>query len=98
MKLVVCAKSENGSFIGLPSAAGYTVFSADDAEAVRPGDILASPTWDDEEGLLRKVQNLTTEESVRIQIIDWALKLPDARKLIEQEQKEALTWHPPWPG
>jgi hypothetical protein len=99
MKLVVCAKSPAGSFIGLPSAAGYTVFSSDNKAAVRPGDILASPAWDDEEGDLKTVRNLTTAEEVRVYLIDWSLSLAAARDLISKREDDApLVWHPPWPG
>lgn len=95
MKLVVCAKSETGTFIGLPSAAGYTVFSVDEMDAVQPGDILASPTWDDEEGLARRVKNLTTNEVVKVRIAAWALTFDESRALVGED---GLKWHPPWPG
>lgn len=99
MKLVVCAKSNSGSFIGLPSAAGYTVFSAGEVDAVHPGDILANPSWDDEAGLDLEVKNLTTDETVRVRIVKWAITLDEARDwILARKSPETLVWHPPWPG
>lgn len=95
MKLVVCAKSRNGSFIGLPSAAGYTVFTSAYVDAIHPGDLLANPTWDDEGGTEIKVTNLTKEEKVKITLQKWSLSLNEAREVVGDEE---LTWHPPWPG
>ncbi len=99
MKLIVCAKSENGRFIGLPSATGYAVFSSAQADAIQPGDILANPTWDDESGLQPTVRNLTTEEDIKVRLESWALELAQARALLaEEEQSSGIVWHPPWPG
>jgi len=98
MKLVVCAKSEHGRFIGLPSASGYTVFSADDPSAIHPGDILANPTWDEESVPAPNVRNLTSDEQVKVRLEKWGLTLPEARELLEAGTSPAITWHPPWPG
>jgi hypothetical protein len=99
MKLVVCGKSPDGTYIGMPSAASYTVFTARDAGAVDQGDILAKPTWDEEAGSPVDVKNLTKGGEVRVEILDWSMTLEQARKLVEKlDPKGGITWHPPWPG
>ncbi len=99
MKLVVCARSENGSFIGMPSAASYSVFTARDATAIAPGDILANPTWDDAGGSLADVRNLSRTSEVRVEILDWSMTLEQARKLLAKlDPGGRIDWHPPWPG
>lgn len=99
MKLIVCAKSNRGLFIGLPSAAGYSVFSSHEPGAIKPGDILTSPTWDDEEDLFRTVKNLTSAKEVAIEIESWSITLDEAREMIgDIGDASGITWHPPWPG
>lgn len=98
MKLIVCAKSEQGRFIGLPSASGYTVFSADDADAIHPGDVLTNPTWDQESVPAPNVKNLTTGEHVKVRLEQWEMTFPQARDVLENGTVTAITWHPPWPG
>ncbi len=98
MKLVVCAKSDQGRFIGLPSATGYVIFTADDADAIHPGDILSNPTWDDESVPAPNIRNLTTDEQVKVRLEKWGLSLPEARELLTQADPSAIKWHPPWPG
>ena len=99
MKLVVCAKSDNGSFIGMPSASAYTVFTTPEATAIDAGDILANPTWDDENGSVVDVKNLSKSAGVRVEILDWSMTLEQARKLVEKlDPRGVLKWHPPWPG
>jgi len=98
MKLVVCAKSDEGRFIGLPSATGYVVFSADHADAIHPGDILSNPTWDEESVPAPNIRNLTTDEQVKVRLEQWGLSLPEARELLSDPVPAAITWHPPWPG
>lgn len=99
MKLIVCAKSKRGLFIGLPSAAGYSVFSTHQPDAIKPGDILTSPTWDDEEDLFRTVRNLTSDKEISIEIESWSMSLDDARDLLgDAGDSSEIAWHPPWPG
>ena len=99
MKLIVCAKSDDGRFIGMPSASGYTVFSADHADGIKPGDILANPTWDDEDGIAHTVRNLITDGEFKVRLENWSLTLPEARSLLEKDGTAgSITWHPPWPG
>jgi hypothetical protein len=99
MKLVVCAKSDNGAFIGMPSAANYSVFTARETAAIDAGDILANPAWDDEAGSFVDVKNLSKQSEVRVEIVDWSMTLEQARKLLEKlDPKGVLKWHPPWPG
>lgn len=99
MKLVVCAKSDNGTFIGMPSAASYTVFTARDAAAIDAGEILANPTWDDESGTLIDVKNLSRRTEVRVELLDWSMTLEQARKLQKKLDPEGgVKWHPPWPS
>jgi len=99
MKLIVCAKSKRGLFIGLPSAAGYSVFSTHQPDAIKPGDILTSPTWDDEEDLFRTVRNLTSDKEISIEIESWSMSLDDARDLLgDGGDSSEIFWHPPWPG
>jgi len=99
MKLIVCAKSKRGLFIGLPSAAGYSVFSTHEPDAIQPGDILTSPTWDDEADLFRTVRNVTRGKEVSVEIESWSLSLDEARDLLGGAKESSdITWHPPWPG
>lgn len=98
MKLVVCAKSDGGTFIGLPSASGYTLFTADDRDAVQPGDILANPTWDEESVPAPNVKNLTTGELVKVRLVKWGMTLPESMAAMDSLDASALSWHPPWPG
>lgn len=99
MKLIICAKSDQGRFIGLPSATGYTVFSADCPDDIHPGDVLSNPTWDGESPPAPTVKNLTTNETVKVRLEQWEMTLPEARELLEQgTTPAAITWHPPWPG
>lgn len=99
MKLIVCAKSNRGLFIGLPSAAGYSVFSSHQPDAIKPGDILASPTWDDEADLFRTVKNLTSGEEIAVEIESWSMTLDEARDLLgDAGDSSGVIWHPPWPG
>jgi hypothetical protein len=98
MKLVVCAKSDHGRFIGLPSATGYIVFTADHADAIHPGDILSNPTWDEESVPAPNVRNMTSDDNVKVRLERWGLTLPEACDLLEQANTPVTKWHPPWPG
>lgn len=95
MKLIVCAKSAKGHYIGMPSAAGYTVFSTLDADAIQPGDLLSNPVWNDEGGRFPEVRNLTTDEAVRVELRAWSLTLEEATGKLGGAE---IVWHPPWPG
>ena len=99
MKLIVCAQSNRSLFIGLPSATGYSVFSTHEPEAIKPGDILTSPTWDDESDLFRTVRNLTSDREISVEIESWSLSLDEAREMLGGDKESSgITWHPPWPG
>ena len=98
MKLLVIARSDCASFIGMTPEDGYTVSTLDDSVDITIGDILSHPTWDDFHGLFVEVKNLTEDDTVNICIENWHMNLQGATELLSRlgEPKQIL-WLRPWP-
>ena len=95
MKLIVCGKSEDGKFIGMPAGvAGYAVFSILEPIEVKPGDLLSSSIWDEEDAVISNVAHLKTGEKFSVRIEGFGLSLDVARRMVAG----GVVWHPPWPG
>lgn len=99
MRLLVIARSNRYSYIGLTKEEGYTVFTLDDSVAIDVGDYLSAPAWDDREGLFVEVQNKTKGEAVHICIENWHMRLQTAEELLCRLAKPTeVYWLPPWPS
>jgi len=95
MRLIVCGKSEDGKFIGMPSGVpGYVVFSVLEMVEVNPGALLSSPIWDEEDAVIHDVVLLGSSDKFPVRIEGAGLTLDVAKRMVAGKVK----WHPPWPG
>lgn len=95
MKLIVCGRSEDGRFIGLPSASpGYSVFTALEPDVAGPGDLLSCVSWDEDEEATPPAKNLKTGAEFPVRIEGSGLSLDQAKRMVAG----GVVWHPPWPG
>jgi hypothetical protein len=98
MKLLIIARSDRFSYIGLTKEDGYTVLTLDDSVTIDVGDHLSAPAWDDRNGLFIEVKNKTKNEDVNICIENWHMTLKTATELLSKlASPTQILWLEPWP-